>query len=49
MLNKITVLKEYFGHSTFRFGQELVVDAILQRRDVRSLLIYDRTKSKTPE
>ena len=33
MLDKKTVLKQYFGHSEFRSGQEQVVDAILQRQD----------------
>ena len=32
-LDKITVLKQYFGHSSFREGQEQVVDAILKRKD----------------
>ena len=33
MLDKIAVLKQYFGHSAFRSGQEQVVDAILSGRD----------------
>ena len=33
MLDKKAVLKQYFGHSSFREGQEQVVDAILQGRD----------------
>lgn len=33
MISKTTVLKQYFGHSTFRSGQERVVDAILGGSD----------------
>lgn len=34
MLDKKAILKQYFGYSTFRNGQDQVVEAILQGRDV---------------
>lgn len=45
MLDKHSVLKEYFGHSTFRFGQEQVVDAILQRKDALCVMPTGAGKS----
>lgn len=45
MLDKTTVLKEYFGHSTFRHGQEQVVDAILGRRDALCVMPTGAGKS----
>lgn len=45
MLDKKTVLKQYFGHSSFRFGQEMVVDAILQRRDALCVMPTGAGKS----
>jgi len=38
MMDKETVLKQYFGHSAFRAGQEQVVDAILQGRDALCIM-----------
>ena len=45
MLDKKSVLKQYFGHSSFRFGQEMVVDAILQRRDALCVMPTGAGKS----
>lgn len=45
MLDKQTVLKQYFGHSTFRFGQEQVVDSILHKRDVLCVMPTGAGKS----
>ena len=45
MLDKNTVLKQYFGHSAFRTGQEQVVDAILQGRDALCVMPTGAGKS----
>ena len=45
MLDKKTVLKEYFGHSEFRPGQDMVVDAILERRDALCVMPTGAGKS----
>ena len=45
MLDKKNVLKQYFGHSAFRSGQEQVVDAILQRRDALCVMPTGAGKS----
>lgn len=45
MLDKNAVLKQYFGHSTFREGQEKIVDTILQRRDVLCVMPTGAGKS----
>ena len=45
MLNKKTVLKQYFGHSSFRDGQEQVVDAILHGRDALCVMPTGAGKS----
>lgn len=45
MLDKNAVLKQYFGHSSFRPGQETVVNAILQGRDVLCVMPTGAGKS----
>lgn len=45
MLDKKTVLKQYFGHSDFRAGQEQVVDAILARQDALCVMPTGAGKS----
>ena len=45
MLDKKAVLKQYFGHSSFREGQEQVVDAILQGRDALCVMPTGAGKS----
>ena len=45
MLDKKTVLKQYFGHSEFRSGQEQVVDAILQGHDALCVMPTGAGKS----
>ena len=45
MLDKKTVLKQYFGHSSFRSGQEQVVDAILDRQDALCVMPTGAGKS----
>ena len=45
MLDKKAVLKQYFGHSSFRAGQEQVVDAILQGRDALCVMPTGAGKS----
>lgn len=45
MLDEKTILKQYFGHSTFRSGQDHVVEAILQRRDVLCVMPTGAGKS----
>ena len=34
LIDKLTMLKQYFGHAQFRPGQEELIDAILSGRDV---------------
>ncbi len=45
MDSKSSVLKQYFGHSSFRAGQEQVVDAILQGRDALCVMPTGAGKS----
>lgn len=45
MFDKKSVLKQYFGHSSFRYGQEMVVDAILERKDALCVMPTGAGKS----
>lgn len=45
MSDKKTVLKQYFGHTEFRAGQEQVVDAILSGRDALCVMPTGAGKS----
>ena len=37
-MDKNTILKQYFGHDTFRPGQESIIDAILSGRDALAVM-----------
>jgi len=37
-MDKLTLLKQYFGHSAFRPGQEALADALLSGRDALGVL-----------
>ena len=37
-MDKLAVLKQYFGHDAFRPGQETLVDAALSGRDVLGIM-----------
>ncbi|MBQ9117347.1 MAG: RecQ family ATP-dependent DNA helicase, partial [Clostridia bacterium] len=45
VVDKKTILKEYFGHSEFRQGQEAVVDAIMSGRDALCVMPTGAGKS----
>lgn len=45
MSDKISVLKDYFGHDSFRDGQEQIVDALLDGRDVLCIMPTGAGKS----
>ena len=45
MDNKHAVLKQYFGHDTFRSGQEDIVDCLLRGRDVLCIMPTGAGKS----
>ncbi len=44
-IDKFTPLKQYFGHSNFRPGQEAVIDALLSGRDVLGVMPTGAGKS----
>lgn len=44
-MNKLEALQKYFGYSTFREGQESIVDAILNRQDVLGIMPTGAGKS----
>ena len=44
-IDKFEALKQYFGHSEFRFGQEDLVDALLAGRDVLGVMPTGAGKS----
>lgn len=45
MKDKYGVLKEYFGHDSYRMGQEQIVDALLSGRDVLCIMPTGAGKS----
>lgn len=44
-MTKYEVLKKYFGYETFREGQELLIDSILERKDVLGIMPTGAGKS----
>lgn len=44
-MNKLDTLKKYFGYSAFREGQEILIDHILQGRDVLGIMPTGAGKS----
>lgn len=44
-MDKYDILRNYFGHSTFRNGQETLIDGILSRRDVLGIMPTGAGKS----
>ncbi len=44
-IDKFTLLKQYFGHSKFRSGQEALIDALLSGRDVLGVMPTGAGKS----
>ena len=44
-MDKISILKEYFGHSSFRDGQGELADGILSGRDVLGVMPTGAGKS----
>ena len=45
MTSKEDYLKQYFGHSAFRPGQEALIDALLDGRDVLGVMPTGAGKS----
>lgn len=45
MLDKNEVLNRYFGYSSFKSGQDLVIDAVLQKRDALCVMPTGAGKS----
>ncbi len=37
-MNKLDILRQYFGYTTFRGGQEALIDAVLEGRDVLGIM-----------
>ncbi|NLO38209.1 MAG: DEAD/DEAH box helicase, partial [Ruminiclostridium sp.] len=44
-MNKFDILKQYFGHTTFRSGQDEIIDSILSGRDVLGIMPTGAGKS----
>lgn len=45
MSNALNMLKKYYGYNSFRKGQEQIIDAILDRRDVLAIMFTGGGKS----
>ena len=45
MRDKLSVLKEYFGHDSFREGQDRITDSLLGGRDVLGIMPTGAGKS----
>ena len=45
MRDKLSVLKEYFGHASFREGQDRITDSLLGGRDVLGIMPTGAGKS----
>ena len=45
MRDKLSVLKEYFGHDSFREGQDRITDSLLGGRDVLGIMPTGTGKS----
>ena len=43
--HKLTALKEYFGHESFRPGQEIIIESLLMKRDVLAVMPTGAGKS----
>lgn len=44
-MDKYRILKEYFGHDSFREGQEALIDSVLSGRDVLGIMPTGAGKS----
>ncbi|MCL1974885.1 MAG: DNA helicase RecQ [Firmicutes bacterium] len=44
-MDKLSVLKRYFGHASFRIGQECLIDALVDGRDVLGIMPTGAGKS----
>ena len=45
-MDKLSALKKYFGYTSFRPGQESLIDALLQGRDVLGIMPTGAGKSR---
>ena len=43
--HKLTALKKYFGHESFRPGQEIIIESLLMKRDVLAVMPTGAGKS----
>ena len=44
-MNKLDILKQYFGYATFREGQEVLIDSILKGQDALGIMPTGAGKS----
>ncbi|MEG2459712.1 MAG: DNA helicase RecQ [Clostridia bacterium] len=44
-MNKLEILKKYFGHTEFRYGQEEIIDCLLSKRDTLCVMPTGAGKS----